>query len=111
MDKEKKITVPIYVFSMIRFSGFYNRFLHHLKESDTQREAYYRTENEFYKYYGLQRYSCFQTFYNQINFYRRRKLRNEKTNKLHFKFVQGFHKTETKRGRPRRKDNEKRKEK
>lgn len=61
------ITIPIELQKVLTADGFYIRWQHHTQSCKTYVEAYYKTEEEVYKYFATNKYSSYNSFINSKN--------------------------------------------
>ena len=93
---DSEIIAPKYIFKMVQFGGFLDRFNFYKQRLKTNQAAYDATESEFIKFYNIRRYANLQVFLNQLYFFRKTK-KHGPVNK-NFKFVRGMYQTGAKRG-------------
>jgi len=74
---EGYILVPVWAIKMLEYEGYQERYFYNLQDS-TQLEAYYKTEEDFRKYFHTHRYKTFKSFREMTYRHLRKKSKNVK---------------------------------
>lgn len=75
---DKTIIIPIWAIELVSVEGYVRRFLFHVAESKTYKAAYLKTEEEYFKYFGVNRYSSYYSFATARRMYKIRQLKKKK---------------------------------
>jgi len=77
MTDTDKILIPVWAIKLVGAKGYVDRFLFHASECKTYKAAYLKTEEEYYFFFGVNRYSSYKSFASARRQYRLRQIRNK----------------------------------
>lgn len=76
MEGFKKI--PIWAIEMLKRNGYMARFYTHMPECRTNKEAFYKTEQDLFNYFNLSRYKDYNSFKKSNHYWRKKEERQLK---------------------------------